>query len=151
MIEKHLIHELLFCEKEGISSHTDQMQNILATMELSEEVEGITMLVQRDGVGRDGEMKALLKEKEDKSKCGPLYKSNIVFCVDIGRQEEVIEEYEEPTLNAKNVSIYSKRRIRVHVFLWRGRKYKKEAKLHHFLMEKKVKMKLHLQMNKYGL
>jgi len=46
----------------------------------------------RDEVGRDGEMKALLKEQEDKRKCGPLYKSIIVFCADIGSQEEAIEE-----------------------------------------------------------
>ena len=90
--------------------------------------------------------------QEDKRKCGPLYKSNIIFCADIGRQEEAIEESKEPaTSNAKNVSIHSKRRIRVHVLLRRERKRKKEAKLHHFLMVKKVKMKLHPQMNKYGL
>jgi len=35
---------------------------MLVATELSEDVEGITMSVERDGVGRDGEMKALLKE-----------------------------------------------------------------------------------------
>lgn len=83
MIEKHLVDELLFGEKEGLSSHTDQMQRMLA--ELSEEAEGITMIVERDEVGRYSGMKALLKEQEDESKCGPLYKSNIVFCADVGR------------------------------------------------------------------
>lgn len=91
---------------------------MLAATKLSEEVEGITMSAEMDEIGRDGEMKALLKEQEDKSECGPLYKSNIVFCADIERQEEAIEKSQEPaTSNAKNVSIYSKRRIRVHVFL----------------------------------
>ncbi len=62
MIEKHLIDELLFGEKEGLSSHTDQMQNMPTTTKLSEEDEGITMIAERDEVGRDGEMKALLQE-----------------------------------------------------------------------------------------
>ena len=62
MIEKHLIDELLFGEKEGLSSHTDQLHNMPATKELSEEAEGITMTTERDGVRIDGEMKALLKE-----------------------------------------------------------------------------------------
>ena len=91
MIEKHLIDELLFGEKEGLSSHTDQMQNMVE-IELSEEAEGIIVTTERDEVGRDGEIKALLKEQEDKNKCGPLYKSNIAFFADLGRQEEAIEE-----------------------------------------------------------
>jgi len=62
MIEKHLIDELLFGEKAGLSSHTDQMSIMLAATKLSEEAKGITMSAERDGVGRDGEMKALLKE-----------------------------------------------------------------------------------------
>lgn len=66
MIEKQRIDELLFGEKEGLSSHIDQMQNMLASIELGKEDEGITMTTERDEVGRDGEnseMKALLKEQ----------------------------------------------------------------------------------------
>ena len=58
MIEKHQIDELLFGEKEGLSSHTDQMQNMLVATDLDE---GIIMSAKKDEVGRDGEMKALLK------------------------------------------------------------------------------------------
>lgn len=66
MIEKQRIDELLFGEKEGLSSHIDQMQSMLASIELGKEDEGITMTTERDEVGRDvenGEMKALLKEQ----------------------------------------------------------------------------------------
>ena len=179
MIEKLLIDELLFGEKEGLSSHTDQMSIMLAATKLSEEAKGITMSAERDGVGRDGEMKALLKEQEDKSKCGPLYKSNIVFCADIGRQEKATKFEEElkfleawletpclyeyivadvqmiDTINSEKENspiqpaiILRRARIRIQVFLHRGRN---EVKIQHYLMAKKVNMKPHPQMKKYGL
>ena len=53
------------------------------------------MLGKRDEVGRDGEMKDLLKEQEDESNCSHLYNSNIVFCADIGRQETTMNFEEE--------------------------------------------------------
>ena len=152
--------------------------------------EGIIMLAERDEVGRDGEMKALLKEQEDESNCGHLYKSNIFFCADIGRQETTMNFEEElkfleawletPCLYEINIEIIvingediivdvqmidtkngekelspikpaiilRMMKTRIQVFLHRGRN---EAKIHHYLMAKKVKMKPHPRMNKYGL
>jgi len=83
MIEKHLIGELLFGEKEGLSLHTDQMQNMPAMTKLSEEAEGITVTAKRDEVGRDGEMKDFLEEHEDKRKCVVLFINLTLFFVQI--------------------------------------------------------------------
>lgn len=66
------------------------------------------MLLERDEAGRDGEMKALLKEKEDKRKCGPLYKSNIIFCADNGRQEEAIEESQNLQHQMQRMLVYTR-------------------------------------------
>ena len=44
--------------------------------------------------------------------------------------------------------ILKRERIRIQVFLHRGRN---EVKIQHYLMAKKVKMKFHPQMNKHGL
>ena len=107
-------------------------------------------------------MIAILKEQDDKNQYGSLYGSNIVFkCADIGNHEEAIanikDKYnsQEPAaLNTNVVSLQSrsrKRRLRVQVFYFRRRKHKKKEKLRHYLRAGKMKMKLHQQMNKYGL
>ena len=134
-------------------------------------------------------MKTLLKEHEDESNCDHLYKSNILFGADIGRQETTMNFEEElkfleawletPCLYEINTEIaringediianvqmidtgnsekenspihpaiiLRRMRTRIQVFLHRGRN---EAKIHHYLMAKKVKMKPHPQMNKHG-
>lgn len=172
MIEKHQIDELLFGEKDLISSHTDQMQNMLVAIDLDE---GIIMSTEKDEVRRDGEMKALLKEQEDENigrqgstinfeeelkfleawlETPCLYEINTEVAVING--EDVItdvqmidtENSEQEQSPIEPAIILRRMRTRNQGFLHRG---SNEAKLHHYLMAKKVKMKPHPRMNKYGL
>ena len=76
---------------------------------------------------------------------------NIYVCAD----DNIAEIYMRDTRNGerkqfpiKPVITFKRARISVQAFHHWGRN---EAKIHHYLMEKKVKMKPHPRMNKYGL
>lgn len=149
MHEKHLIDELLFGEKSCLPPYTNQMQNNMfaATKELTKEVEDMNQPTM--SAKKNEGSKALSKDHDDKNQYGFVYESNIVFeCVDIDNQEEatkleeiasIKDKYEsqerEAMLNTKNVNLQSRK-----------------EKLNHYLMTRKVKMKLHQQRkrNKHG-
>jgi len=142
MHEKHLIDELLFGEKSCLPPYTNHMQdNMFALTELAKEVED--MIQPTMSAKKDEGSKGLSKVHDDKNQYGFVYESNIVFeCANIHNQEETTKLEEiasikerEARLNTKNVNLQSRK-----------------EKLNHYLMTRKVKMKLHQQRkrNKHG-
>ena len=136
--------------------------------------EGIIMSAEKNEVGRDGEMKALMKEQEDENigrqestinfeeelkfleawiETPCLYEINTKIVVING--EDIIADVqmidtgnsEKEQSPIEPAIILRRMKTRNQGFLHRRRN---EAKIHHYLMAKKVKMKPHPQMNKHG-
>lgn len=140
MHEENLIDELLFGEKSCLSPYKNQMQdNMFTATELTKEVEDMNQSTM--SAKKNEGSKALFKEHGDKNQYG-----SVSECADIDNQEEATKLEEIPSikdkyksqepeamLNTKNVNLQSRK-----------------EKLNHYLMTRKVKMKLHQQMNKHG-
>ena len=153
MHEKQLIDEL-FGEKICLSPSTNQMQDdMFVTTELIKEVEDTNQPTMKDEDLHTAESKIVEgpitthEAVEDLIIVDELKKVNRPFeeeCAVFDTKEKTIEEMasiedkcksqKPPTMvNGKNINLQSRK-----------------EKLHHYLMARKVKMKLRLKLNKYG-
>lgn len=141
IFEKKMIDKLLFVFYDSVEEHEEEIVVAVKGRNKFEDVK----------FDYDAEIKLIeteesMNEQDDKNQYGFVYESNIVFkCADIDSQEEAIKEEiasikdkynsqeRDAMLNTKNVNVQSRK-----------------EKLNHYLMTRKVKMKLHQQMKKNG-